>query len=62
MAWVSRLSNFGFCDHNICSTRTIFEVCLDIFLFIQGMQQQKADIVNCLAGHFKGEKFDTKQL
>ena len=28
------LANFGFCDHNICSTRTIFEVCLDIFLFI----------------------------
>ena len=26
------------------------------------MQQQKADIVNCLAGHYRGEKFATKQL
>lgn len=31
------LARFGFTDHNICSIRTIFDICLDIYLFIQGM-------------------------
>jgi hypothetical protein len=25
---------YPFCDHNICSLKTIFEICLDMFLFI----------------------------
>ena len=30
-------AKYSFADHNICSTRTIFKICIDIFLFLQRM-------------------------
>lgn len=53
---------YGFKDHNICSMRALFNICLDIFLFLQRMLQQKSDIVNCLAGHYHGNHFSQEQL
>ena len=35
-------------DHNICSVRTIFNMCIDVFLFLQNMDQQQRDIRACL--------------
>jgi hypothetical protein len=40
----SAIPEFGygkycFSDHNICSIRTCFNICLDIFLFLQQMLQ-----------------------
>ena len=51
------LGKYPFVDHNICSMRQLFNICMDMFLFIQGVIRQKNDIINTLAGHFHGNNF-----
>ena len=55
-------AKYSFKDHNICSTKTIFKICVDIFLFLQRMTQQKIDIKNCLAKKENENKFTPDQL
>lgn len=36
-----KLSNFPFCDHNICGMRTIFNLCLDAYLFLSAHHERR---------------------
>lgn len=53
---------YPFMDHNICSIRTIFNICVDMFLFIQQMNQLKMFIQHCLIAKNKGNQLTPEQL
>lgn len=53
---------FPFCDHQIASTKLIFNICLDMFLFLQKMNQLKMDLQRCLSRDNKGSELNKEQL